>query len=192
MAEPEFTAGDELPDDLVPALNDALHDTDIERRQVADLNRRKYEAFLKGSEERVKTLPREDIRGLAFSVSNLMLRNLLTGRVKVKSAKEAADVAKITYDLGRREVGDEDLATTITSPEQRARALEEIGGMLAAARARAVEAGQAPPLPPDVIDVDAIDTAELAAGEAAGVPVRSATPGLGLGRVPRVQSQQRT
>lgn len=188
-ADPEYTAGGTLDVDLVESLTDAdLHsDTRAAQIEEARKNRAQYEAFLRGADERVRTLPREGIRGKAFAATNLMLSNILTGRIKPKTAEEAAKVAKITYDLGRREVGDEDLATQITSPESRERAMESVRDMLLAAKARAVEEGLLPP-PDEILDAEVVDEDDLAAGEAAGVPVRSAIPGPALVRVPRDSS----
>jgi hypothetical protein len=164
-----------------------LHaDTSAEKVEEARLNKARYEAFLRGSKERAETLPREDIRAKAFGVTNLMLSNLLTGRIVPRNAKEAADVAKIAYELGRREVGDEDLSIQIVTPEARARAKAEVAELLVNVRARAIEAGHLAPDGAPVEDAEVVDVEEVRRGEEAGLPRRSATPGPALARVPRV------
>lgn len=167
MPDPEFFAGG---DDV-----DLLHlDSESDKLRAAAENKARYDAFLRASADRAKSLPREDVRAKAFAATNLMLSNIILGRVKPKSAKEAADVAKITYELGRRETGDEDLATQITTPEQRQAVLGGIKDLLLAAKARAVEDGLIPP-EAEILDAEVVDEDDLARGEAAGVPVRSAT-----------------
>lgn len=179
--EPSFESGQGVEWDLHADSNQELVDQARE-------NKARWDAFIRGAKERSEALPRENIRGEAYGVASLMFKNLLTGRIKPKSAKEAAEVAKIAYEIGRKETGDEDLATQVASPEQRARAEEGIRAIFATVQARAIEAGAAP-----VIDVAEIVDAEVledvAAGEAAGVVARESAPPVAvLARVPRAST----
>lgn len=169
-----------------------LHDGPSEELvEQARQNKARWDAFVRGSKERAVALPREDIRAEAFGVASLMFKNLLTGRLKPDNAKQAAEIAKIAYEVGRRETGDEDLATQVQTPEQRARAEEGLRALLATVQARALGAGD---MPIPVLDVEEIVDADVledvAAGEAAGVVARdeSAPPVAVLARVPRAST----
>ena len=153
-----------------------LSDTTEERRLAAARNKAAFESFVRGGKARAEMLPRGGIQNLAFGVTGLMLNQLMTGRLKPASAKEAADIARITHDIARKESG-EDGTTVVRSPEERERAVAAILELANAAKARAIEAGA---IVEDVIDVVDPDIEE---GVANTPPVRSTPSGRVLARV---------
>lgn len=126
--------------DHLPEASTADPDHD-ERVQIAAANKARFEGAVRGAQARAEMLPRSIISQLAYGVSAKMLVELIRGTYKPKSAKEAADIAKITYELARRESGESDLTITITTPEERAKALETLRILRETALARA---GMAP------------------------------------------------
>lgn len=125
-----------------------------DRAIEAAQNREKFENHVRAGTARAEMLKRTDISTLGFGVSNLMLTQILTGRLKPKSAKEAIEVARIAHDIARKETGEADSTIVVRGPEERAAALSRLAEMGAMVRARQLEAG------PLIVDDD-IDDAEL-------------------------------
>jgi hypothetical protein len=90
-----------------------------EKAALAEKNQREFVARIAGSRARLTLLPRELLQAVAFGVAEVSLMKVLTGEVPIKTAKEAADVAKIALDIGRIEVGDPTSIHGEYSPEQR-------------------------------------------------------------------------
>lgn len=86
---------------------------------LAEKNRSEFVARIAGAKARVGLLPRDLIQALAFGVTEVALMQVLTGEVKIKTAKEAIDVAKIALDIGRLEMGDPSSINEPMSPTQR-------------------------------------------------------------------------
>lgn len=171
MAEPVV----HVPEDLLSASEDE-HAT---RVALARRNRAEVEALIRGSAARADLLKRGLLPSLGFGVADLMLMQVITGKLKPTTAKEAMEVAKVALEIARRESGEADQSIVIGTPEQRANAIERIATLQAAAQARALVAGQPIGEIPDgepAVDRDADLDAPL-------LSPPSSTPRVALARV---------
>lgn len=116
----------------------------------------------KGAEARAGTLPRSLIASLAAGTTNLMLAKLLQEEVVPASAKEAAEIAKITNAIFRDASGQTHGNVNLT-PAERAAKLAEVDNLEVALAERAAAAtaqlGGAP------ADGEELETDEPAAEE---------------------------
>lgn len=183
----ERVVGGLIPEDLLPAERDPANEDAMDRRERAARKKAEYEAFTRGAMARTEYHPRTGIAKLAFGVSNRMLMEIMTGRLTPKTAKEAADIAKIAQSIAKAEVGDGDGDIRILSDEDRLRAYETVAGLRNAANARAVEAAQSEVV--EIEDAEVVEDEELIAGAVAGLVPRSAEGGLSLGMVPPVRNE---
>lgn len=156
---------------------------EIERRRDALAAKAEFEAFIRGGQARSTLLPRAMLRDLAWAAADLMVLKIVNGHLKPKSAKEAADIARMMQEVARREAGESDTTVTITTPEQRANAIARFTEMREQAmRRQAIEAGQGP-ADDSIEDADVVDD-DLVAGTEAGYSVPQSTPsGVKLRRV---------
>lgn len=99
-----------------------------EKRAAADAKRKEFLARVKGAELKSLELPRSMLKVIPFAVANLMMVDILNGRIKVRTAGEAAQIAKIALEMGRLEMGDAVNAEPLTSDERKQRITE--AGML--------------------------------------------------------------
>lgn len=159
---------DHVPEELLPGAAAAT----LAEKDNALRVKRAYENFVAGGKARSSYLPRELIAGLAFATVDLMLLRIVNGTVKPKSAKEAAEVARIAHELARKEVGEADARFVISSPEERAKALARLQEMHQLVRQRALEAGQ---------DGQPIEDAIVVEEDAAPTP----DPDLEFGGIPQ-------
>jgi hypothetical protein len=101
----------------------------------------------KGAEARAGTLPRSLIASLAAGTTNLMLAKLLQEEVVPSSAKEAAEIAKITNTIYREASGQMQGNVNLT-PAERAAKLQEVDNLEAAlaerSKAATAQLGGAP------------------------------------------------
>lgn len=138
------------PDVIDQADREALSPEE-RRRLDAVIARSRFDAQTRGALARADMLDRQDIARLAFGVTELMLIDLITGRVKPRNAKEAADVGKIAQAIGRTELGIHADAIDIRTPQDRENAIEaikQLTGVIASRREQAaLEAG--PPVNPE-------------------------------------------
>jgi hypothetical protein len=131
-----------------------------EREAIARENRARFDRLVKGGKARAAMLSREDIAQLAWGGAELMLLNIVTGRLKPKSAKEAADVAKALTDIARRELGEADTSIVIRTPEQREAAQSRAAELLATVYQRAgMEPPKALPAPAEPDDPAPVEPA---------------------------------
>lgn len=117
MSEPEKV---DQPPQLAVARAARSQEASKAKRELAEKNQKEFVARIAGSRARLTLLPREMLQAIAFGVAEVALMKILTGEVPIKTAKEAADVAKISLDIGRIEVGDPTSIQGEYSPEQRA------------------------------------------------------------------------
>lgn len=126
-----------VPEDLLSRSEDEH----AARLAAARRNKAELESFVRGSMARAESLQRGLLPRLGFAVADLMLMEIVTGRLKPKTAKEAADIAKVALDIARRESGEPDSSIVIGTPEQRAAAIAKISELKAIAEQRQLTAG---------------------------------------------------
>lgn len=146
-----------------------------ENARIAAARRKAVEVHrVKGALLRSDLLPRKLTKKLAEGAGNRMLAQLLQGEIEPRTAKEAAEVAKIAFEIARHEPSD-------AKPEAETRVREELeasarllGGKLLERAQAAADA--APQLlggkVPDDEDIDDVDLTEydFAVDAAAAVP----------------------
>lgn len=66
----------------------------------AERRRKRFVAAVKGAEVRADVIPTTFLAQIAFPTAGVMLAKVLNGDLEPKSAKEAADIAKMAVDLG--------------------------------------------------------------------------------------------
>lgn len=93
------------------------------RRKGAEAKRR-FEATIAGAKSRAALLDRELLGELSFSAALIAVMAIVNGTVEIKTAKEAAEVARALVDIGRLERGDPSAHSTQLSPEERAVRIE--------------------------------------------------------------------
>lgn len=105
--------------------------TDAERVKVeqAVAARDEFEKLVNGGVVRAAAFDRTVLPHLGFATAGLMLTEILTGRIEIRTAKEAADVAKLALEIARREAGEPDANAGIQTPEQRQVMLKNIEAM---------------------------------------------------------------
>lgn len=106
----------------VQKLRDA--DDDEARKEAARRARAAFLGKVSGAKLRAEQLPRDLTRVLPFAVANQMMVEVLTGAVPIRSAGEAAQVAKAMVEIGRLELGEGNSAEPATPEEREARAKE--------------------------------------------------------------------
>lgn len=166
-----------MADDTPEVLHEAFGATD-DRAETAARNRAEFEGFVRGADARAALLPRANLGQLAFAASRLMVMQILTGRLKPKTAKEASDIAKAMNELGRRESGEADSTIVIQSAEQRQTAIDRIKELNMLALERGAEATVAQP----VLDVSGTEVNPDVV--AAGLVTHAPRPSRALRRVP--------
>jgi hypothetical protein len=105
------------------------------RKAIFEHNRR-------GAEARSGRLPKKLLPSLAAGVTNLMLVNILQERVVPQTAKEAADVAKITAGILKDSLG-EGRGTAPLTAEERAKKVGDAEKLEKLLEKRAAEANAA-------------------------------------------------
>lgn len=106
--------------------SEAVENTD-ENRQKAQLEAARRKAMflhmVKGAQARAGLLPRAMTSAMAAGATNLMLAEILHGNVVPLTAKEAAEVAKITNAIAKDVLGETPDNRDLT-PDERAKKLE--------------------------------------------------------------------
>jgi len=112
----------------------------LEAARAAQRRRRaEFEYLLAGAEKRAAKLPKALIGSFGHGVANLMLIGLLNGTVVPQTAKEAAEVAKITQEMALRAQGRGPADGPLT-PDERKTLLDQAAQLEKglAARAKAI------------------------------------------------------
>jgi hypothetical protein len=173
-----------MPDDVPEAVLEEFGD-DSKRRAIAAENRAAFERMSRGALARADLLDRAHLPQLGFAVADLMLMQLVTGRLKPKTAKEAMDVAKLAAELARKESGEADSTIVIRSPEERENALLRLKELAAMVAER--QGFPSAPKQPEAIEAQSeVVNPDI---EAAALVTRATTVGRAMRRVPAMTSE---
>lgn len=140
---------------------------DAARRKAVELHR------VQGAKLRSSLLPRMLTRGFAEGTVNLMFAKILQNEVEPKSAKEAAEVAKIADDIARRHGGEK--IKDENRPKERDELLQTVRDLAPELQRRAQEAAQASAQAlggavPDDEPIDEVDLSDFDFGVEDEVP----------------------
>lgn len=147
MAEPEYEEHDAQvivmrdPDTGEMIGADATEET---RRVALDAAARRkaiFEHRVTGAGARAAKLPRTLMAALAAGTTNLMLQKLIQEELVPATAKEAADIAKITNTIFREASGQSAGNKNLTPAEREAK-MAEVDTLTTALAQRAKEAGE--------------------------------------------------
>lgn len=119
----------------------ANDDTRTRARSAAQERKAVFEHRTKGAQARAGKLPRALIAAYAAGATNLMLEKLLQEELVPGSAKEAADIAKITNTIYREASGQAAGNKNLTPPERAAK-MAEVETLETALAERAKAAGE--------------------------------------------------
>lgn len=108
----------------------AQRERDAARRKLA------FDALVKNATAKSSQLERRLLTSFAFGTANLMLAEILAGKVEPKDAKQAAEIAKIALDIGRTEMGEGSVLPENLEPYERRAKIAEAKAMLAEIRER--------------------------------------------------------
>lgn len=120
-----------------------------EKLARAEAARKAFVAKVAGAQLRAKELPRDLLKILAPAVANVMLVDLLNGKYPVRTAQEAAQIAKLASEIGRAEMG-EGYGNQPMTAEERRQKIDELALMQAELKKRQeILAAQESGLPPE-------------------------------------------
>lgn len=163
MAEPEYEEHDAKVIVMRDPDTGAMIGAEANAENIAQAHdaaaRRKaiFEHRVTGASARAGRLPRTLIAALAAGTTNLMLQKILQEELVPATAKEAADIAKITNTIFREQSGQTAGNKNLT-PQERAAKEAEVDALSATLAARAKEAGEQ--LAGAVPDGEPVPTAE--------------------------------
>lgn len=106
-----------------------------QRKELARIERARFLSGISGAQLRARELPRDLLKVLPFAVAGRIFADVLNGNIKIKTASEAAQMAKIAVEIGRAELGEATSAEPLTSEERQTR-IKAAGVMLEEIRIR--------------------------------------------------------
>lgn len=124
-----------------PPDDDAAHREDQLREALGQRNA--FRSRVNGAKVRTAEMPRDLLLTLTFGVAVDMVIRLALGELQPKTAKEAAEVARLMLAIGRTETGEggEDPATL--TDDQRAAKIARARELMDEAKARAADVSAA-------------------------------------------------
>lgn len=120
---------DGTPPDEAAAETERERELAERRVATAAAKRAEFLSLIAGGKVRAAELPRDLISQFGFAVAGFALAQVLTGQVKITSAREAAELAKVGTELGRLESGAEPGSNKEMSPEERQRLIDNASSL---------------------------------------------------------------